>query len=186
MKQENEKNIYSDFIKQVNLAKDTFEQINNIVNAPLSTCIDMLKKSSSIKDVLDNELTLLQHFDINYHNNEAKIDNRVYLCNIAREEYDLFNTNKEQYLNKVFQRNIYSSKGINIDADTNFEQSVKKLITYLGKEKRADSISPQMIELYEIRIDKLKEICKEFTKERKAFLSQHINQEQKLEQNKKK
>lgn len=113
MKQENGKNIYNDFIKNVELAKDTFEEINNIVNNSLSKCIDMIKKSSSIKDVLNNELILLQNFDINYHNNnDVKIDSRVNLCNIALEEYQLLNNNKEQYLEKVFQRNVFSSNGI--------------------------------------------------------------------------
>ncbi len=187
MKQENGKNIYNDFIKNVELAKDTFEEINNIVNNSLSKCIDMIKKSSSIKDVLNNELILLQNFDINYHNNnDVKIDSRVNLCNIALEEYQLLNNNKEQYLEKVFQRNVFSSKEIDINKDTIFEQSVKKLIVSLGNEKNSSAVSPQLFELYEIRQDKLKEICKEFTQERKGFLSQHINQEQKLEQIKKK
>ncbi len=187
MKQENGKNIYNDFIKNVELAKDTFEEINNIVNNSLSKCIDMIKKSSSIKDVLNNELILLQNFDINYHNNnDVKIDSRVNLCNIALEEYQLLNNNKEQYLEKVFQRNVFSSKEIDINKDTIFEQSVKKLIVSLGNEKNSSAVSPQLFELYEIRQDKLKEICKEFKQERKGFLSQHINQEQKLEQIKKK
>ena len=99
MQQENGKNIYKEFIKATELAKDTFEQINNIVNKPLSTCIDIIKKSSEIKDVLNNELILLQNFDINiYNNSEKKIDNRVNLCHTALEEYDLFNNNKESYL----------------------------------------------------------------------------------------
>lgn len=189
MKQKNGKNISNIdiFLQSVFLAKEKAEQINNIVNKSLSTCIDMLKKSSGINDVLNNELILLQNFDINYHNNnEAKIDSRVHLCNIAIEEYDLFNTNKEQYLNKLYQRNMFSSKELDINKDTIFEQSVKKMIVSLGKEKQANSASPQLIELYDLRMDKLREICKEFTKERKTFLSQHINQEQKLEQNKRK
>lgn len=187
MKQENGKNTSKIFLQSTILAKVTAEEINSIVNTPLSMCIDMLKKSSGIKEVLNNELILLQNFDINYHNNnEAKIDSRVHLCNIAIEEYDLFNTNKEQYLNKLYQRNMFSSKEIDINKDTIFEQSVKKNIVSLGKEKQANTVSPQIIDLYEIRMDKLKEMCKEFTKERKAFLSQYINQEQKLEQNKKK
>lgn len=86
MKQENGKNIYNDFIKNVELAKDTFEEINNIINNSLSKCIDMIKKASSIKDVVHNELILLQNFDINYHNNnEARIDNRANLCAICIE-----------------------------------------------------------------------------------------------------
>lgn len=187
MNQKVGKHIYSDFTYTVELAKSRAEEISSIVNTPLSMCIDMLKKSSGIKEVLNNELILLQNFDINYHNNnEAKIDSRVHLCNIGLEEYDLFNTNKKQYLEKVFQRNIFSSKELDINKDTIFEQSVKKMIVSLGKEKQANSASPQLIELYDLRMDKLREICKEFTKERKTFLSQHINQEQKLEQNKRK
>ena len=72
MKQEAGKHIYSDFVLSVEFAKDTCEQINNIVNKPLSTCIDIIKKSSDIKDVLNNELILLQNFDINIHNNSEK------------------------------------------------------------------------------------------------------------------
>ncbi len=117
---------------------------------------------------------------------DVKIDSRVSLCNIALKEYQLLNNNKEQYLEKVFQRNVFSSKEIDINKDTIFEQSVKKLIVSLGNEKNSSAVSPQLFELYEIRQDKLKEICKEFTQERKGFLSQHINQEQKLEQIKKK
>ncbi|WP_300720600.1 hypothetical protein [uncultured Brachyspira sp.] len=187
MKQEVGNNIYNDFANTVEIAKFRAEEINNIVNNSLSKCIDMIKKSSSIKDVLNNELILLQNFDINYHNNnEVKIDSRVNLCNIALEEYQLLNNNKEQYLEKVFQRNVFSSKEIDINKDTIFEQSVKKLIVNLGNEKNSSAVSPQLFELYEIRQNKLKEICKEFTLKRQAFLSQHINQEQQHEQIKKK
>ena len=117
---------------------------------------------------------------------DVKIDSRVSLCNIALKEYQLLNNNKEQYLEKVFQRNVFSSKEIDINKDTIFEQSVKKLIVSLGNEKNSSAVSPQLFELYEIRQDKLKEICKEFTQERKGFLSQHINKEKKQEQNKQK
>lgn len=175
MKQENGNDIYSNFVFSVEFAKDTFEEINSIINTPLSTCIDVLKKSSGINDVLNNESILLQNFDINYYNNnETKIDSRVHLCNIAIEEYELFNTNKEQYLNKLYQRNRFSSKEIDINKDTIFEQSVKKMIVSLSKEKQANTVSPQIIELYELRMNKLKQICKEFTKKRKEFFLQHI------------
>ncbi len=53
------------------------------------------------------------------------IDSRVNFCNIALEEYQLLNNNKEQYLEKVFQRNVFSSKEIDINKDTIFEQSAK-------------------------------------------------------------
>ena len=43
---------------------------------------------------------------------DVKIDSRVSLCNIAIKEYQLLNNNKEQYLEKVFQRNVFSSNGI--------------------------------------------------------------------------
>ncbi len=52
-------------------------------------------------------------------------DSRVNFCNIALEEYQLLNNNKEQYLEKVFQRNVFSSKEIDINKDTIFEQSAK-------------------------------------------------------------
>ena len=126
MKQENGKNIYSDFIKQVEIAKFRAEQINNIVNNSLFTCIDMIKKSNGIKDILNNELILLQNFDINiYNNSEKKIDNRINLCHTALEEYDLFNNNKESYLEKTYKRNMFSPKEIDLTKDTLFEQSVK-------------------------------------------------------------
>ena len=178
MKQEAGKHIYSDFVLSVEFAKDTCEQINNIVNKPLSTCIDIIKKSSDIKDVLNNELILLQNFDINIHNNsEKKIDNRVNLCHTALEEYDLFNNNKESYLEKTYKRNMFSPKEIDLTKDTLFEQSVKTLIINLGNEKNALATSPQLVELYELRQDKLRDICKEFTQKRQNFLSQHIKQE---------
>ena len=60
------------------------------------------------------------------------------------------------------------------------------MIVSLGNEKNSSAVSSQLFELCEIRQNKLKEICKEFMQERKGFLSQHINQEQKLEQIKKK
>ncbi len=56
---------------------------------------------------------------------DVKIDSRVNLCNIALKEYQLLNNNKEQYLEKVFQRNVFSSKEIDINKDTIFEQSAK-------------------------------------------------------------
>ncbi len=56
---------------------------------------------------------------------DVKIDSRVSLCNIALKEYQLLNNNKEQYLEKVFQRNVFSSKEIDINKDTIFEQSAK-------------------------------------------------------------
>ena len=85
---------------------------------------------------------------------DVKIDSRVSLCNIALKEYQLLNNNKEQYLEKVFQRNVFSSKEIDINKDTIFEQSVKKLIVSLGNEKNSSAVSPQLFELYEIRQDK--------------------------------
>lgn len=178
MMQKNEKNIYNEFIQSVMMAKETAEKINSIINNSLVDCIDLIKKSSDIKEVLNNELVMLQKFDINhYSKNEKKIDSLVTYCNMAIEEYDLFDNNKKIYFNKVYQRNMFSSKEIDIKQDTVFEKSVKKLIINLNKEKRLDHVLPQLVELYEVRIDKLKEICKEFTKERIAFMSKHINQE---------
>ena len=187
MKQKNGKNISKQFLQTILLSKETANQINSIINESLINGIDLIKKSSNIKEVLNNELIMLQNFDINHYNkNEEKIDNRVHYCNTAIEEYDLFTTDKKTYLNKVYQRNMFSPKEIDINKDSIFEQSVKKLIINLGKEKQANSISPQLIKLYEVRMDKLKEICKEFTKERKAFMSQHINQENTNKQTKQK
>lgn len=175
MQQENGKNIYKEFIKAAELAKDAFEEINNIVNNLLSKCMEILKTSIDIKDVLNNELILLQNFDINiYNNSEQKIDSRVNLCKTALEEYELFNNNKELYLEKTYKRNMFSPKEVDLAKDTLFEQSIKKLVSNLGNEKNALTASPQLIELYELRQNKLKEICKEFTKKRQTFLSQYI------------
>ena len=44
---------------------------------------------------------------------------------MALEEYQLLNNNKEQYLEKVFQRNVFSSKEMDINKETIFEQSAK-------------------------------------------------------------
>lgn len=52
--------------------------------------------------------------------------------------------------------------------------SVKHLITSLGKEKELAFNYPQIVELYEIRQNKLRELLKEFKKEYEAFLSQHF------------
>lgn len=178
MKQKNGNNISKKFLQSIILAKETAEEINNIVNNSLSKCIETIKKSSNIKDVLNNELILLQNFDINiYNNSEKKIDNRVNLCHTALEEYELFNNNKELYLEKTYKRNMFSPKEIDLTKDTLFEQSVKKLIINLGNEKNALATSPQLVELYELRQDKLRDICKEFTQMRQNFLSQHIKQE---------
>lgn len=70
-------------------------------------CINLMKNSNHITEVLTNELIILQNFDINIHNNnENKIENRVILCNTAIEEYELFNTDKEKYLEKTYKRNL--------------------------------------------------------------------------------
>ena len=85
--------------------------------------------------------------------------------------------NKESYLEKTYKRNMFSPKEIDLTKDTLFEQSVKTLIINLGNEKNALATSPQLVELYELRQDKLRDICKEFTQKRQNFLSQHIKQE---------
>ena len=116
MKQKNGKNISKQFLQTILLSKETANQINSIINESLINCIDLIKKSSNIKEVLNNELIMLQNFDINHYNkNEEKIDNRVHYCNTAIEEYDLFTTDKKTYLNKVYQRNMFSPKEIDIN-----------------------------------------------------------------------
>lgn len=177
MQNEAGKNIYKDFINQVQSAKDTFEKVGNNINNSLSACIEMVKNSHRIEDVLTNELILLQNFDIIFcNNNYEKINNRVNLCNLAFDEYNLFNTDKEKYLEKLHERNRFNSKGIDINKDSIFELSIKSLTISLGKEKKLAFTYPQIVELYEIRQNKLREIRKEFTKEYKAFLSKHISQ----------
>lgn len=113
MQNEAGKNIYKDFINQVQSAKDTFEKVGNNVNNSLSACIEMVKNSHRIEDVLTNELILLQNFDIIFcNNNYEKINNRVNLCNLALNEYNLFNTDKEKYLEKLHERNRFNSRCI--------------------------------------------------------------------------
>lgn len=178
MKQENGNSIYSQIVNTLDLAKDVFENNTNLFNAPLSICIDLVNKTNGINEVLNTEIALLQKFDINSHNNtENKIDNRVNLCYATLKEYQLFNTDKEQYLKNIYEKNRFNPKGIDINKDTFFEQSVKKLIIYLGNEKNASSVSAQLYELYEARQEKLRQVCKEFSKERKAFLSKHFKNE---------
>lgn len=172
MKQKHGNNIYNTFLLTVGLSKGIFDENNNIFNISLKECIDFVNKANTITDVLNYELILTQNLDINNHNNsEKKIDNRVNLYNMALEEYELFYTNKDEYLNKISKRNIFNPKGIDINKDTIFEQSIKKLIVGLGTEKNASTVSAQMFELYETRQNKLKQICQDFSKERKEFLS---------------
>lgn len=97
----------SELFHLVAFAKEKFEKNNNILNKSLSMCINLIKNSNNITEVLTNELIILQNFDINIHNNnENKIENRVILCNTAIEEYELFNTDKEKYLEKTYKRNL--------------------------------------------------------------------------------
>ena len=112
MKQKNGKNISKKFAQSVLMARYKNNNIiNSIINNSLVDCIDMIKKSSNIKEVLNNELFILQNFDINHYNkNEEKINNRVHCCNTAIEEYDLFTTDKKTYLNKVYQKYFQSKR----------------------------------------------------------------------------
>lgn len=178
MKQKNGNNIYKIYetynktLNTVGLAKGFFDENNNNFNVALQDCIQLVNKADNIVDILNIELILTQNLDVNiYNNSEKKIDNRVNLYNIALEEYELFYTNKDEYLNKISKRNIFNPKGIDINKDTIFEQSIKKLIVGLGTEKNASTVSAQMFELYETRQNKLKQICQDFSKERKEFLS---------------
>lgn len=187
MKQKNGNDIYKIYetynqtLNTVGLAKDIFDYNNNLFNSPLKDCINLVNNAGKIDDVLNIELVLLQNLDMNNHNNsEQKIDNRVNLCHTALEEYTLFNTDKGKYLETIYKRNTFNPKGIDINKDTLFEQSVKKLIISLGTEKNASTVSAQFFELYEARQDKLRQVCREFTQERKSFLSQHIKKEPKI------
>ena len=178
MKQKHGNNIYKTVLHTADLAKDIFDYNNNLFNSPLKDCVDLVNNASKIDDVLNIELVLLQNLDMNNHNNsEQKIDNRVNLCHTALEEYILFDMDKDKYLETVYKRNIFNPKGIDINKDSIFEQSVKKLIISLGTEKNASSVSAQLFELYETRQEKLRQVCKEFSKERKAFLSKHFKNE---------
>lgn len=187
MKQKNGNDIYKIYetynktLNTVGLAKGFFDENNNHFNTSLHDCIQLVNNTNNIVDILSNELILTQNLDINHYNSsEKKIDNRVNLYNIALEEYELFSTDKDEYLNKINKRNMFNPNGIDINKDTIFEQSVKKLIISLGTEKNASTVSAQFFELYEARQDKLRQVCREFTQERKSFLSQHIKKEPKI------
>lgn len=166
------------FMAKVELNKGNFDFMDSILNI----ACEIIQNEKDINNILKNEIKCLEIFDVTpLEKNIEVLNNKIIACNIAIKENYFFETNKEQYLDEFL-----SKKFQNIEYDSAFEKSSKEIIQYLGLEKREKTLTETMEKFYELRQDKIREICKEFTKERKAFLSQHINQEQKLELNKRK
>ena len=161
MQNKNGKSIYNDktLAKTLYNAKQYF-QIGDIesFNKLVDYSCDIIKNAKDINSVLLFEAICLDVFDTNLINNN--------------NENNLFENNKETYLN-IF----LSSRIKDIKQDSAFEKSSKELIRYLGTEKRSILINEKVNDLIELRREKLRDICKEFTQKRQNFLSQHIKQE---------
>ena len=174
------KNIYADTLSTF-LNQAYYYHINGNykkMDKLLKAASEIIQKEKDINNILKNEIKCLEIFDINpFGKNIDVLNNKVIACNTAIKENNLFETNKEQYLDEFL-----SNKFQNIKNDSAFEKSSKEVVRYLGMEKREKVLTVTMEKFYELRQDKIREICKEFTLKRQAFLSQHINQEQKLEQ----
>ncbi|WP_300720603.1 hypothetical protein [uncultured Brachyspira sp.] len=187
MQNEVGKNIY--YKKEKNLSKLLYLSYENHINGNhklmdkfLNIACEIIQKEKDINNILKNEIKCLEIFDINpFGKNIDVLNNKVIACNTAIKENNLFETNKEQYLDEFL-----SNKFQNIKNDSAFEKSSKEVVRYLGLEKREKTLTATMEKFYELRQNKIREICKEFTLKRQAFLSQHINQEQKHEQKKQK
>mgnify|MGYP001070227483 CR=1 FL=1 len=187
MQNEVGKNIY--YKKEKNLSKLLYLSYENHINGNhklmdkfLNIACEIIQKEKDINNILKNEIKCLEIFDINpFGKNIDVLNNKVIACNTAIKENNLFETNKEQYLDEFL-----SNKFQNIKNDSAFEKSSKEVVRYLGLEKREKTLTATMEKFYELRQNKIREICKEFTLKRQAFLSQHINQEQQHEQIKKK
>ncbi len=161
------------------MAKEELKTGNyDLMDSFLNIACNIIEKEKDINNILKNEIKCLEIFDVNpFGKNIDVLNNKVIACNTAIKENNLFETNKEQYLDEFL-----SNKFQNIKNDSAFEKSSKEVVRYLGMEKREKVLTVTMEKFYELRQDKIREICKEFTLKRQAFLSQHINQEQKLEQ----
>lgn len=174
------KNIYADTLSTF-LNQAYYYHINGNykkMDKLLKAASEIIQKEKDINNILKNEIKCLEIFDVNpFGKNIDVLNNKVIACNTAIKENNLFETNKEQYLDEFL-----SNKFQNIKNDSAFEKSSKEVVRYLGMEKREKVLTVTMEKFYELRQDKIREICKEFTLKRQAFLSQHINQEQKLEQ----
>lgn len=140
----------------------------------LDSSSDIIMKEKNINNILRNEIKCLETFDINpFETNIGVLNNKIIACNTAIKENNLLDTNKKQYLD-----DFLSNRFQDIKQDSAFEKAGKELIRYLGGEKRSGKIVTKVMEsFYELRQDKLRDICKEFTKKRQDFLSQHIKQE---------
>lgn len=159
----------------INYAKDYFVKDNSDFNQSLLNIINYIENVNDTEDVLCNELILLHNLDLNiYTRKKLKIENMIGNCQRGLEEYILFRTNKEQYLETIYRRNQYNRRGVDINRDTIFEYCIKQVIKGLRDLKKLATLSHQMQNLYDVRVNRLKQICKNYTQDRKAFLEEHI------------
>ncbi len=163
------KNIYADTLSTF-LNQAYYYHINGNykkMDKLLKAASEIIQKEKDINNILKNEIKCLEIFDINpFGKNIDVLNNKVIACNTAIKENNLFETNKEQYLDEFL-----SNKFQNIKNDSAFEKSSKEVVRYLGMEKREKVLTVTMEKFYELRQDKIREICKEFTLKRQAFLS---------------
>ncbi len=163
------KNIYADTLSTF-LNQAYYYHINGNykkMDKLLKAASEIIQKEKDINNILKNEIKCLEIFDVNpFGKNIDVLNNKVIACNTAIKENNLFETNKEQYLDEFL-----SNKFQNIKNDSAFEKSSKEVVRYLGMEKREKVLTVTMEKFYELRQDKIREICKEFTLKRQAFLS---------------
>ena len=150
------------------MAKEELKTGNyDLMDSFLNIACNIIEKEKDINNILKNEIKCLEIFDVNpFGKNIDVLNNKVIACNTAIKENNLFETNKEQYLDEFL-----SNKFQNIKNDSAFEKSSKEVVRYLGMEKREKVLTVTMEKFYELRQDKIREICKEFTLKRQAFLS---------------
>ena len=154
----------------LNHIEGSYEKMDTLLNL----ACNIIEAEKDINNILKNEIKCLEIFDINpFQTNIDVLNNKIIACNTAIKENNLLDTNKKQYLDD-FLLNRFKD----IRQNSAFEKAGKELIRYLGGEKRSSKIVTKAMEyFYELRQDKLRDICKEFTQKRQNFLSQHIKQE---------